>query len=393
MRPMRICFLCNEYPPGPHGGIGTMTQVLARALVGAGHQVRVIGIYPHAYPAPDYEVDQGVRIWRYRESTFRFGWVLDRYRLYRTVARWGRQGKIELVEAPDWEGWLAGWPRLNIPAVARLNGSVVYFAQELNLPLKRTAYMLERSSLRRVDFWCSASQYTADVTQRLFSLPKGADAILYNPVEMPAESCPAIRSSNRVIFTGTLTAKKGVISLIRAWPLVLEAFGDAELHMFGKEGPADGPAADSGLPMTQYLQSQLGSHTVESVHFHGHVARQELFEAFRTARLGVFPSYAEAFGIAPVESMSYGCPTIYTRRPPGPEIIRDEQDGLLIDPERPDDIAQAIIRMLTDDDLAQRLGAAGLKRFHERFSIGALLPQNEAFYRKSIDDFAKAKHS
>lgn len=35
---MNICFICDEYPPGLHGGIGTMTQVLARALTQAGHR-------------------------------------------------------------------------------------------------------------------------------------------------------------------------------------------------------------------------------------------------------------------------------------------------------------------------------------------------------------------
>src|SRR5215467_6645136 len=36
---MKICYLCNEYPPAPHGGIGSVTQVLGRALADAGHQV------------------------------------------------------------------------------------------------------------------------------------------------------------------------------------------------------------------------------------------------------------------------------------------------------------------------------------------------------------------
>ena len=41
---MKICFLCSEYPPVPHGGAGTFTQVTARALVQAGHDVRVVGL-------------------------------------------------------------------------------------------------------------------------------------------------------------------------------------------------------------------------------------------------------------------------------------------------------------------------------------------------------------
>jgi hypothetical protein len=54
LNPMRVCFLCNEYPPGPHGGIGTFTQMLARALVQAGHQAWVIGRYSQGHPGSDY---------------------------------------------------------------------------------------------------------------------------------------------------------------------------------------------------------------------------------------------------------------------------------------------------------------------------------------------------
>ncbi|MFL5733349.1 MAG: glycosyltransferase family 4 protein [Chloroflexia bacterium] len=385
MSAIRICFLCNEYPPGPHGGIGTMTRVLARALVEDGHQARVIGIYPRDYPAPDYEEDQGVRIWRYRETAFKFGWVRDRYRLYRTAARWAGQGKIDLVEVPDWEGWVAGWPRLSVPVVARLNGSVAYFAQELGIPLRRLAFLLERASLRRVDFWASASRYTADVSRKIFDLPTDCAAVLYNPVELPPASCSTTRSKNRVVFTGTITAKKGVISLIKAWPLVLEERADAVLDLYGKDNPTE-----DGQPSTQeYLRSQLDPEIAGSVRFHGHVAREELFEALETARVGVFPSYAEAFGIAPVEAMARGCPTIYSTRPPGPEIVREGLDGLLADPDRPEDIANKIVRLLNDDDLAEKLGKAGRKRVEECFSIQSMLVRNEAFYERCIERFRK----
>jgi glycogen synthase len=63
---MTILFICNEYPPGKSGGIGSMTRVLARAMVKAGHQVLVAGLYAHGYGQKDYEEDQGVKVWRRR---------------------------------------------------------------------------------------------------------------------------------------------------------------------------------------------------------------------------------------------------------------------------------------------------------------------------------------
>ena len=72
---MNICFVCSEYPPGPHGGIGTMTQVLGRAFARDGHQVRVVGVYPEWYGEPDVEEDHGVQVLRLRERKQPLGWV------------------------------------------------------------------------------------------------------------------------------------------------------------------------------------------------------------------------------------------------------------------------------------------------------------------------------
>lgn len=381
-RPMRICFVCDEYPPGPHGGIGTAIQVLGRALSGAGHQVRVIGTYPFDYPAPDYEEDRGVLVWRLRRSPYRFGWVVDRYRIFRRIERWSRAGLIDLVEVPDWEGAAAGWPRLPVPVIVRLNGSTTYFAADLRKPLKRSAFRLERASLRRADYWCSVSKYPASITQELFALPSGPDAILYNSVDIPDYCEPVARYHNRVVFTGTLTEKKGIISLIRAWPAVLQDHSAAELHIFGKDTPTAG-----GQSMQEYLRSQLNDEANSSVYFHGHVSREALVEVLRTSGVAVFPSYSEAFANAPVEAMACGCPTIYSQRGSGPELIEHEENGLLVDPGRPDQIACQIARLLDNKDLAERLGVAGRKHVKENFSIQALLPQNEAFYRTSVDTF------
>ena len=85
--------------------------------------------------------------------------------------------------------------------------------------------------------------------------------------------------------------------------------------------------------------------------------------------------------------MSCGCATIYTKRPPGPELVEDGVNGLLVDPDNPDEIADAILRLLQDDALAQRLGEAGRKLVEEKYSVEAVLPQNIRFYEECIASF------
>lgn len=383
---MKMCFICSEYPPGPHGGIGTMTQVLSRAMRNSGHEVRVVGVYPRNYPAPYFEEDQGVEVWRLREPAHVLGWIHARHMLYRQVAAWIRKGFVDLIEVPDHQGWAAGWRRLPVPVVTRLHGSLSYFAAELGRQMDSASFWLERASLRRADFWCSVSRYTADKTQQLFRLRAGPSAILYNPVEIPGTLRPCIAAGQQVVFSGTLTTKKGVISLIQAWPSVLQKCSGAELHVFGKDG-----RAPNGFGMQEFLQSQLPGQARQTVHFHGHVSRDRLFEAFQTARVAVFPSHAEAFAVAPLEAMTCGCPTIYSRRGSGPELLADEQEGLLVDPDNPEEIASSIVRVLTNPELAGRLGEAGRKRVHSFFSMPSLLSQNLDFYQDCIYRFRAAQ--
>lgn len=378
--PLRVCLVCSEYPPGLHGGIGTCMQVVGRALAGAGHAVRAVGVYADL-ARPVEEDDRGVRVLRLPIPAGRMGWVAARLALWRQVAAWCRAGEIDVVEVPDYEGWAAGWPRLPVPVVARANGGIGFFAAELGRRATWSGWLLERASLRRADSWAAASRYAGEVTARVFRPARALDAVLYNPVEIVAAGTAAARSRHRIVFTGTLTEKKGVVSLIDAWPAVAARHPEAELHVYGKDG-----AAPDGGSMQAHLERRLP--TGARVRFHGHAPRETLFQALQSARAAIFPSRSEAFGIAPIEAMSAGCPTIFSRCGPGPELIRDDVDGLLVDPYAPAAIAAALDRLLGDDALAARLGPAGRARAIGCFAIDALLPVNVAFYRAAIARFA-----
>ena len=378
---MKICFLCNEYPPVRHGGIGVFTRVMARTLARAGHQVRVLGALLPGSAEPGYEEDQGVRVWRLAQPRWRMGWLVARWALARAACRWARRGEIDLLEAPDYEGWVAGWPSMPAPVVIRMHGSLGYFASEMGRSAAGPMFWVERAALDRADALCSVSRYAAERTRSLFRLGGGTVAVLHNPVELPARPPVWIRPGSDVVFSGTLTEKKGIASLARAWPLVLAQRPEAMLHVFGKDGRAAG-----GGSMRESIERQLGK-AAARVRFYGHVTGERLFEALQTARAAVFPSFAEAFAIAPLEAMAHGCVTICSRRGSGPEMIRDEVDGLLVDPARPREIARAIVRVLASPELAARLGEGGWTRVRQEFSCDVQLRRNEEYYAGCLERF------
>ncbi len=378
---MKICFLCDEYPPARHGGIGVFTRVMARAYAGCGHEVRVIGKASHDSRAPEYEEDGGVRVWRVRPRRRKLAWLGARRAVFRQVSRWADNGEIDLVEAPDYEGGVAWWPCLPVPVLVRLHGSLGYFAAEMGHPHPAASHLLERFALHRADFLCSTSRYTAERTAQLYGLNAGHVKVLYNPVELPHQAPPAPRRAFTAVYTGTLTPKKGIDRLVEAWPHVKAAEPRAELHVFGKDG-----VTGSGQSMQAELKDSLNG-VGSSVHFYGHVPRERILDALDRAAVAVFPSRAEAFALAPMEAMAHGCPTIYSRRGSGPELICDGRDGLLVEPEDPLEIARAICRVLADSALAERLGSAGRERVRAEFACELACERNLEFYRKCIEQF------
>src|SRR4051812_25507805 len=103
---MKIGYICNEYPPASHGGIGTAVRELARGLTARGHTVTVVGIASPAMAGASRDGD--VQVFRLPScSVPKVGWFVDRLRLRRYLRSLAAAGKVEIVEAADWQG--GGW--------------------------------------------------------------------------------------------------------------------------------------------------------------------------------------------------------------------------------------------------------------------------------------------
>jgi glycosyltransferase involved in cell wall biosynthesis len=208
--------------------------------------------------------------------------------------------------------------------------------------------------------------------------------IIYNSIgiDNPIGQKINKRELNKVIFTGTLMKIKGVFPLFEAWPEVVSKIPQATLHLFGKDS-----FNESGISVKALLLQNLMPQLLETVTFYGHVSRQQVFKELNTASVAVFPSITETFGLGPAEAMAQGCPTIFTKLASGPEIINNGVNGILVDPFNPKEIAEAIIRILADKNLAQKIGFEGRKSVENRFSNDVILQQNEKMYQKVIAEF------
>ncbi len=97
---MHICFLCNEYPPGLHGGIGSFTQTLGRRLAQRGCQVTVLGFYSIA--GARQEEDEGVTVRRLPHTRLRGARLfLHGLALGRELRRLAPRGPVQVLDGPE----------------------------------------------------------------------------------------------------------------------------------------------------------------------------------------------------------------------------------------------------------------------------------------------------
>ncbi|MGZ4834258.1 MAG: asparagine synthase (glutamine-hydrolyzing) [Terriglobales bacterium] len=107
----------------------------------------------------------------------------------------------------------------------------------------------------------------------------------------------------------------------------------------------------------------------DRVRFTGRVAEQELPQYYEACDMFVLPSLKEGFGIVFLEAMQYGRPCVGARAAAVPEVIIDGETGLLAIPGDPRSLEQAIVTLIRDATLRQKMGQAGLHRLETNFSF------------------------
>ena len=368
---LNIVFLCDEYPPYMNGGIGTFTKENAESLVKEGHTVSVVGFYNDLETDEKLEVN-GVYLYRLsnmRESSF----IKQRLKIYSVIKN---INSIDILECQEHSGYLAFWPKQNYPIVVRLHGSITYFTQHRDKTslLYWFWYLLEKSTLKKATAILSVSKYTAEKTKKIFNLKKEI-SVIYNGVKCPDIIKTDYKQKNalNVIFAGTLHEKKGIFSLAAAWKKVILKYPDAQLNIVGRDT----------WDCLKMMEDIIGSKN--SIKFYGFIKKSDLESLYMKMDVAIFPSYMEAFALAPMEAMAMGLPVIYSSLCSGKELINDSSIGILVDPNDIETIEKAILKfasMTTTE--RKRIGELGRKRIYKNFNVEAQAKKNHQAYLELV---------
>lgn len=202
--------------------------------------------------------------------------------------------------------------------------------------------------------------------------------VMHNGVPERSMRAP-LAGPPRLLFAGRLAPEKGVDRLLRVFAHVREALPDAVLDILG-----DGPLRSS----LETLAAALG--VSSAVRFHGHLMRDAMEAVCDRAWVQAVPSqWAEPFGNVSTEAMMRGTSVLASDVGGQRDIVHHEVTGLLLPPQDDEAWRTALVRVLSNRDLAEALGAAGRQRALQLFSETASLDRWESMYHDVISECAR----
>lgn len=292
--------------------------------------------------------------------------VLQLYRFIRTQ-------RVDIVSTHSGiDSWVAGM-------AARLAGVALVRTRHLNLPLKRTWHNFVHYLPQRIVTCGQATLANLRDEQgfpstQLASIPTGIDFDCFIPrrsrFEVRQELGLSAESGQPyfiVLMAAVIRAVKRHEVAVKAFALLHQQHPDT-LLVFAGDGP-----------MRAQIESLCATCGVaEAVRFLGH--RDDIADLMAASDALLLTSRSEGVPQVVTQAMGLGLPVVATAVGGVPELVVNEQTGLLVPAEAPAETAAALGRLYADGALRERLAAAGRQHALARFSLSAMLDSTEALY-------------
>ncbi len=384
--PLHIVMVGWEFPPDHSGGLGVHSYEMVRELAQLGHKVTFLlpEDRPHldvpgvSFRAPGDALDRprrpGVEPLRAYVSPetgtiTNLSEVADFYNTW--IAGLADLGRVDVVHVHDWFGTVGGTAlahREHAALVVTIHSTE--YDRSLDHPWPEILHR-EEHGIAHADRIIAVSRHLRAQLIDRYGAPPGRVRVVYNAVRPSGPSPPPDRRPPTVIYIGRLAAMKGIDTFLKAAARIAPSFPSVQF-VVGGEGPE--------LPHLLHLAAALG--IADRVMFLGRVSEAERTHLLSQASVFVLPSVVEPFGIAALEAMAAGTPTIVSKTSGVAEI---SANLFRVDFWDVEEFANRIAELLLYPPLSRTLGVQGREdALREGWRERAL--ETVQVYREAIHD-------
>ena len=219
--------------------------------------------------------------------------------------------------------------------------------------LSPLADLVGRTAVRRADAVRALSSYTESLVEEVRGAPATASFEAYMDLSTFTEKPPApLPERPTALFVGMLEAYKNIDGLAAAWRRVVRELPEARLVIVGEGSRRD-------------VVDDLLAELPEQVEHIEQILPAGVAEQMDRSTVLVLPSRSEGLGRVLIESMARGRGIVASRVGGIPDVARDGREALLVEPGDVDELGAALVRVLSDRPLAERLGLAAFERYEE----------------------------
>lgn len=399
---MNICFIAIDYhQQASGGGIATYIDTLSKELVRQGHTIIILVKTP-SKPTQHIELkEENPKVYfvslgnihyylhkvpflgkRISGTIRQIEWSYGIWVALRSIAR--RQ-RLDMIEGQEVGNLFITLFFKKIPLIVRAHGATYsqrkFSGEKIYLGDRINRY-IERWCIRKAAAITVPSEFQKREICSETGLPPQRVRVVSNPI-----SPDILRKSHKttvfeketqpiVLYTGRIEYRKGIIPLLKCISQVIRKQSNVKFVLAGGYH-----VSLTDRTVRKIIQEEA---IAEYVQLKGHVPWEKLVDLYKTSSIFVIPSYYETFSISCIEAMAFDLPVVGAKGSALPELIEDEVTGLLIPPGNSQALATAILRLLKDKDLRQRMGQAGRQRVLSKFTVAQVVKQTLALYKKVI---------
>jgi glycosyltransferase involved in cell wall biosynthesis len=389
---MRIGYFVSKFPyyqggeryseRYPYSGLEVAAYNLALRMAKRGHEINV---FTTAVDSKDsIEKYENITIYRYGTNFRIFNRNISFNMLFKSL-----KNEVDIVHVHLDESILAALlyaKRKKVPLVVTYHGdmidtygkfiskTLVYFYNKLVNKLLSYADVTISPS----ECYIGESKFLGKYRDKVVVIPYGMNveefAISYTKEES-REKLGLSRNKNIILFVGVLGSHKGPDILIKAMQKIIKSVSDVKLVFVGR-----GPLREE----LEIMSKKIGiNEHVKFTGFIGSTFKKMLY--YKSADIFVLPSTMrhESCGIVNLEAMACGVPIVASKIGGVPDVVKDGENGLLVPPKDSEALADAIIYLLENEDVRDKMGKNGRKRV-KGYSWEKIVEMTEKVYEGLI---------